>query len=400
MKRNWKIIAASAAVVAIALGSMAFLSLQGRETTDNAQVDGNLVPVASKVYGNVARVAVDDNQAVKAGDVLVEIDARDYEVKVQQARAALALAESQSAAAAVSVPLTAETTSSNTAGAQAQLQSAEAELLRAQVNLEQSAGSELAYAKANVAAMKANNEKAQADLERMGPLAEKQEISRQQYDAYVAAARVAESQLQAAKEKLDSAGKDAENKRAAILAARARVEQSKAAVSQAKAGQKQVSVRTAEAQSALASIEQAKANLAYAELQLSYTKIKAPVAGVVTRKSVEQGQILQPGQGLLMLIPLQGTWVTANFKETQLRDVRPGQRAEIEVDMLGRKVTGRVDSVAGATGARMSLLPPENATGNFVKVVQRVPVKIVLDKLPEGMVLRPGLNVEATIVTR
>lgn len=400
MNRKWKVIAASAGVVAVALGSMAFLSLQGRETTDNAQVDGDLVPVASKVYGNVSRVLVNDNQAVKAGDVLVEIDARDYEVKVQQARAALALAESQSAAAAVNVPLTAETTSSNTAGAQAQLQTAEAELLKAKVSLEQTAGADLSYAKANVAAMKANNDKAQADLLRMKPLVEKVEISHQQYDAFVAAARVAESQWQAAREKLDSAGKETENKRASILAAEARVEQARAAVQQARAGQRQVSVRTAEAQSAVAAIEQAKANLAYAELQLSYAQIKAPVAGVVTRKSVEQGQILQPGQGLLMLIPLEGTWVTANFKETQLRDVRPGQKAEIEVDMLGRKVTGRVDSIAGATGARMSLLPPENATGNFVKVVQRLPVKIVLDKLPEGMVLRPGLNVEATIVTR
>jgi membrane fusion protein (multidrug efflux system) len=146
-------------------------------------------------------------------------------------------------------------------------------------------------------------------------------------------------------------------------------------------------------------VEQERANLANAELQLSYTTVASPVDGVVTRKSVEVGQVIAPGQGLMTVIPLHGTWVTANFKETQLANVHTGQRAEIHVDMYGRSVEGRVDSIAGATGARMSLLPPENATGNFVKVVQRIPVKIVVAK-DEGLILRPGMNVDVKIFTK
>ncbi len=178
------------------------------------------------------------------------------------------------------------------------------------------------------------------------------------------------------------------------------MEQARAALAQSRASQRQVTVSAAQAASADAAIQQARANLEAAELQLSYTTITAPIDGQVTRKTVEVGQIVQPGQGLMTIIPLHDVWVTANFKETQLADVRPGQKAEVKVDMYGRKVVGRVDSIAGATGARLSLLPPENATGNFVKVVQRIPVKIVFDALPSGVVLRPGMNVEATIFTQ
>jgi membrane fusion protein (multidrug efflux system) len=179
------------------------------------------------------------------------------------------------------------------------------------------------------------------------------------------------------------------------------VEQARASLAQAQASRRQVGIRAAEASSALAGVQQAKANLAAAELQLGYTTVVAPSDGVVTKKSVEAGQIVQPGQGLLVLVPLHDIWVTANFKETQLAKIRPGQKAEVKVDMYGRKFTGHVDSIAGATGARLSLLPPENATGNYVKVVQRIPVKIVLDLVPsEKAVLRPGMNVEATIITK
>jgi membrane fusion protein (multidrug efflux system) len=313
----------------------------------------------------------------------------------------LELAESQAHAAGIGVPLAQETTDSGTAAAVAQLQGAEAEYERAKMVYEKDARAELAYARANVDARQAASERAQADLERMKPLLAKAEISQQQFDAYRAGARVAESELKAAQEKGKAAEKAGEISRAAMESAGARVAQARASLAQAQASRRQVGIRTADATSALAAVQQARANLAAAELQLGYTTLVAPSDGVVTKKSVEVGQIVQPGQGLLVLVPLHDIWVTANFKETQLARIRPGQKAEIQVDMYGKTFTGHVDSIAGATGARLSLLPPENATGNYVKVVQRIPVKIVLDPVPDGKaVLRPGMNVEATIITK
>ena len=371
-----------------------------RVSTDDAQVDGHVAPISARISGSVLQVLVDYNQRVKAGDILVRIDPRDYQARVDQAKAALALAESQSHAARVGVPLTTETTQSGTQGAEAALAQAEAEYNRSRLMAEQAATSEVAAARATLEAAQASNERAQADLARMKPLAAKEEISRQQYDSYVAAARVAEAQLRNAQEKLSSARQAASNAEASVAAAQARVAAARANLAGSRAGQRQVQVSTAQATSAEASVQQARANLAAAELQLSYTTIVAPVDGVVTRKTVEVGQIVQPGQGLMTVIPLHDVWVTANFKETQLADVHPGQRAEIRVDMYGRTVDGRVESISGATGARLSLLPPENATGNFVKVVQRIPVRIVFDSLPQGVVLRPGMNVDATIFTK
>ncbi len=388
------------AVVLVALAAGLWWYFRGQVSTDDAQVDGHIAPIASKIYGNVVDVLVDNNWSVKQGQVLVRIDPRDYQVKVDQAKAALAVSESQARGARVGVPLTRETTTSGTSGAEAQLAAMEADYQRARLAAEQAATSDLSFARANLAAAEANNARAQADLERMRPLAAKAEISQQQLDSYLAAARVAEAQLKAAHDKVSGAEQDASNKHAAELAARARVEQARAALAQSRASQRQVTVSAAQAASADAAIQQARANLEAAELQLSYTTITAPIDGQVTRKTVEVGQIVQPGQGLMTIIPLHDVWVTANFKETQLADVRPGQKAEVKVDMYGRKAVGRVDSIAGATGARLSLLPPENATGNFVKVVQRIPVKIVFDALPSGVVLRPGMNVEATIFTQ
>ncbi|MBI4167061.1 MAG: HlyD family secretion protein [Acidobacteria bacterium] len=369
------------AVVAIATASL-LLYYHNRVSTDDAQVDGHITPVASKVYGNVAEVLVNDNQQVKVGQVLVRIDPRDYQAKVAQARAALALAESQARAASVGVPWTQETMASGTSGAKAQLGVAQAEYEQKKAAYEQASTAELAYARANVAARDANYDRAQADLARMKPLLAKAEISQQTFDAYAAAARVADSELTAARERLTATGQAAESAKAEMLARKAKIDQARAQVEQARANHKQVSIREADAMSAEAAVAQAKANLQAAELQLSYATISAPIDGVVTKKSVEPGQVLQPGQGLMVLIPLHDVWVTANFKETQLKEVRPGQKADIKVDMYGETFPGHVDSVAGATGARLSLLPPENATGNFVKVVQRIPVKIVLDPIP------------------
>jgi len=389
-----------AAVLALATVIL-LIYYHNRVSTDDAQVDGHIVPVACKIYGTVSEVLIDDNQAVKAGQVLVRIDPRDYQARLDQAKAALALAEAQARAAGVGVPLTQETTQSVTSGADAQLAGAQANYARARFSYEKDSTAELAYARANVAAQKANYDRAQADLARMKPLMEKDEISKQQYDAYLAAALVAENELKAANEKLSSAEKGAEITRQSMLAAKAQVDQARAAVQQAVANHKQVSIREADRASAEAAVAKAQADLEAAQLQLDYATIVAPTDGVVTRKSVETGQIVQPGQGLFTLIPLHDIWVTANFKETQLSKVRPGQKAEIDVDMYGRTFTGHVDSVAGATGARLSLLPPENATGNYVKVVQRIPVKILLDPVPpEKAILRPGMNVDATIITK
>jgi len=278
---------------------------------------------------------------------------------------------------------------------------ARADYEKAQVDYQRASSSDIAWARANVDTAQANNDKAQADLNRMRPLADKQEISKLQFDSYVAAARMADSELKAAKDKVTAATRDAETRKAAMQSAQARVAQAQAGVRQAQAGQREVAVKSADAASASANVQAARANLAAAELTLSYATIVAPLDGVVTKKSVELGQTVQPGQGLMTIIPLNDIWITANFKETQLRDVHAGQKAEVKVDLTGKKYPGHVDSIAGATGTRLSLLPPENATGNYVKVVQRIPVKIVLDPISGGTaILRPGMNVEATILTK
>jgi membrane fusion protein, multidrug efflux system len=392
----------------LGLGALAVVALvagyfwahgRNRESTDDAQVDGHVAPISSKISGSVLEVLVEHNQHVKAGQLLVRLDPRDYQARVDQARAAIAVAEAQANAAQVGVPMTRATTASGASGAAAQVAAARAEQERARVAARQAETSGIAVAQANVAQAEANSRKAEADLERMGPLAAREEISRQQLDAYQAAAQVAVAQLHAAQEQLDAARQAAAKARADEQSALARVEAARAGLQESRANQQQVNVTAAQAKSAFAAVEQARANLEAAELQLSYCTITAPVEGVVTQKSVEPGQILSPGQGLMAIIPLHNVWVTANFKETQLAEVRPGQRAEIKVDMYGRKILGRVDSIAGATGSRTTLLPAENATGNFVKVVQRIPVRIVFDKLPQDVVLRPGMNVDATILT-
>lgn len=373
------------AIVILAFAGLTWY-YHGRESTDDAQVDGDITPVASKIYGMVAQVLVDDNQQVKAGQVLVRIDPRDAQAAVDQARAKLALAESQARAAGVSVPWTQETTASGQS-------SADANLARAQAADDRARTADIAYARANVEKSRAHADLGRANLERMKPLAEKAEISKQQFDAVQAEARVAESTLQADLEKLAQAERNVEITRATLDAA-------KAGVGAARANIRQVSVRQADAQAALASVQQAKAALEAADLQLNYMTIVAPVDGVVTHKQVQPGQIVQAGQGLLVIVPLHKVWVTANFKETQLAKMHPGQKAYVKVDTYGETFTGRVDSIAGATGSRLSLFPPENATGNYVKVVQRIPVKIVLDQIPQDQaVLRPGMNVGVTVTT-
>jgi membrane fusion protein (multidrug efflux system) len=390
----------AAALVLVGVAG-AWYYYSGRVSTDDAQVDGHITPIASQVYGNVLEVLVKDNEHVKAGQVLLRIDPRDYQARVAQAEAALSLAEAQAQAAKVGVPVTQGTTDSAIAAAKAEITAAQAEYERTRLAYETALTAGLSYARAQVSKRQAQNDLAQANLNRMKPLVAKAEISQLQYDSYVSAAESAESDLKAAQEKLAEAQRQVGIDHAAMLAAEAQVGVAKAHLNEAHANTGQVPMRTADSHSADANVEAAKANLEAAKLQLSYTTITAPTEGVVTDKTVEPGQIIQPGQALFAIIPLSTVWVRANFKETQLASVRPGQRAEIHVDMYGESFPGYVDSISGATGSRMSLLPPENATGNFVKVVQRIPVKILLDPISPGKaILRPGMNVEATIVTR
>lgn len=377
-----------------------FLYFHNRESTDDAQVDGHITPVASKIYGRVARVLVDDNQSVKAGQVLVQIDEADYQAAVDQAKAALALAESEARSAGVDVPRTSETVASGTSNAAAQLAGALADLARAQAAYDMAQTADLAVAQANVERSRANAQLAKADLARFTPLVEKDEISKQQFDAAKANADATASALVADEQRLAQAKQNIEISRAQLEAAKSRVEQARAGVSSAHADEKRVAMRSADAQAKLASVDRARAALEAAQLNLSYCQVVAPVDGVATHKTVENGQIVQPGQGLLVVVPLQDVWVTANFKETQLRNMKPGQKAYVKVDTYGKTFPGHVDSIAGATGAVLSLLPPENATGNYVKVVQRIPVKIVLDPIPPSVaILRPGMNVDVTVIT-
>lgn len=390
-----------AGAIVVVLASVAlYLYFHNRESTDDAQVDGHITPVASKIYGRVSKVLVNDNEAVKAGQILAQIDPGDYQAAVDQAKAALALAESEARSAGVDVPRTTENVASTTSSAEAQLAGAQADLMRAQASYDQAQTADLAVAQANIERSRANAELAKADLERYTPLMQKGEISKQQYDAAKANADATASALVADQQRLAQAQRNIEITRAQLEAAKARVEQAKAGVSSAHADEKRIAMRSADAQAKIAGVQRARAALEAAELNLSYCNIVAPVDGVATHKTVEAGQIVQQGQGLLVVVPLQDVWVTANFKETQLRYMKPGQKAYVKVDTYGKTFTGHVDSIAGATGAVLSLLPPENATGNYVKVVQRIPVKIVLDPIPASVaILRPGMNVDATVIT-
>jgi membrane fusion protein, multidrug efflux system len=378
-----------------------FFYYHNRESTDDAQVDGHITPISSKVYGRVLQVLVQDNEPVKAGQVLVKLDPRDLQAAVDQAKGQLALAESEAQSAGVDVPRTQLNVLSGTSNADAQLAGSQADLMRAQATFEQARTSDLAWAQANIEKSKANAQFAQADLERYTPLLQKGEISKQQFEAAKANADATASSLKADQEKLAQAERSVEIAKAQLDAAKARVLQAQAGIVLAKADTKQVVMRQADAQGKIAKVRQARAALEAAQLNLEYTTVIAPVDGVATHKQVEVGQIVQQGQGLLVVVPLHDVWVTANFKETQLRSMKPGQKAEVTVDTYGKTFSGHIDSIAGATGAVLSLLPPENATGNYVKVVQRVPVKIVLDPIPQDKaILRPGMNVVATAITK
>jgi membrane fusion protein, multidrug efflux system len=390
-----------AIVVVLILLGVAWYVYSGRVSTDDAQVDCHITAMAPQVPGYVVQLFINDNTEVKEGDILVQIDPRPYEAEVDQAKANLDVAKAQANSAKLQIGLTRETTTNSTSGAAAQKESDAADYVSSQTQLEQSATANLQVAESDVAAKRATNDRAQSDLDRYTPLLATGDVSKYQFDAVDASARVAKSELDAAEQQLTAAQQAVEIAKANARSAQARVLRSQSQLLETKAREQQVPITEADYKSALATVERAKAALQQAELNLGYTRIIAPISGQVTQKVVDLGQYVSEGELLFTIVPLNQVYVTANFKETQVADVAPGQRARLHVDTYREDFEGVVDSIAGAAGSRQALLPPQNATGNFIKVVQRIPVKILVkpSKNP-NLVLRPGMNVEATIYTR
>ena len=384
-KKRRNLIIAGAALLVLVVGLFLWRYLSSYESTDDAQVDVHLYPVSARISGYVVKVNVGDNQYVEKGTVLVEIDPKDYEVALAQARANLANAEATAQSLNITVPITSISTESQLKFATSDVETATAGLTAAE--------KQLVAAKAQVAEAEANDVKVQDDQRRYKALVAKDEVSQQTYDTALAAARSSTAAVEAAHANEAAAQQ-------AVRQAQSRLQGSQANQRSAETGPQQVSSTRARAKAAIAEVEQKRAALQQAELNLQYTKIIAPVSGEVN-KTVVEGWNVQPGQQLLTVVPLEEVWVTANFKETQLRHMRVGQRARIHVDSSGRTYKGHVDSIAGATGPLFSLLPPENATGNYVKIVQRIPVKIVLEPGENReRLLRPGMNVVPRVYLR
>ena len=401
------------AVAGLGWGGYAWWQSLRRVSTDDAYVEGSIVVISAKVSGHVAEVLMDDNRAVKAGDLLLRIDPRDYVARRDQAKAAVAVALASHQAARSETELTRETTGALAEEARATLESARV--------AEQGALSAVAEARATVeakraamAAMTAEVAGAEStlrrnarEMERMRTLLQGGFIAQRDYDQAEMALSTSAAALEATQRRLSQAEKEIQQAEAAVASrvlavsqARQRVNETRAALGRVESQRRQVTVKEAEIERTAASLTQARADLAFAELQLAHTEVRAPADGVISKKSVEPGQVVQMGQPLLAIVPLHDVWVLANFKETQLARVRPGMPATVEVDSFPGKVfRGTVDSLAAGTGARFSLLPPENATGNWVKVVQRIPVKIRLDANDVGNphMLRAGMSAYVVI---
>lgn len=415
-------------LIAIVLGVRYWLHSRSHESTDDAFIDGHIIQVSPKASGYIAKIYVTDNQQVNAGDLIVELDARDYEVRLRQAQAALDAGLAKQNEAKTNVTLTRATSS-------AAVQQARATVRRSQSDVESqraaaasaasganrasaavtTAEANLAQARSQVVAAQAESTRANADVSRYRELFSKDEVSKQQLDQAVAAAKTAGAELESVRQRVaaaqaqvdearaaqDAAAQTAQRARTQIGGAQAGVSESLGRLAQANTAPQEIAVSEAQAATANATTEQLRAQVAQAELELSYTKIYAPEAGRVTRKSVEEGALVQIGQPLLAIVPGE-VWVTANFKESQIGRMAPGQSVEITVDAYPDKVfKGHVDSIQAGTGARFSLIPPENATGNYVKVVQRVPVKIVFDEPPDPKrMLAPGMSVVPEVAIR
>ncbi|MGE5608870.1 MAG: HlyD family secretion protein, partial [Bacillota bacterium] len=408
-------------LVGAALGTGYYLNARLYETTDDAFIEGHLIPISAKVAGHVAKVHVTDNQAVRQGELLVELDARDFESRVAQAKAALAAAVARQKAAQTSTEVIRTTSGAAVEQADAGVKLAESALNTAQIAMEAAqsrqaeADAQLAAAeatavqtKADVMSAEAEANRAESDLKRFKELIATKSVSQQQLDNAIATAQSATAKLESNRGKAAAAEAQVAYAKAAIKTAalavkqaeyqlaeaKAKVGEAKAKLASAQSAPQQVAVSQSQAETAAADVTQAEATLRQAELNLSYTKIQAPESGRIARKIVEDGAYFQVGQPMCALVPSQ-VWVIANFKETQLTHMRPGQTVTIHVDAYpDLDFAGKVDSIQSGTGARFSLLPPENATGNYVKVVQRVPVKIVFDAAPDAArLLAPGMSV-------
>ena len=414
-----------ALIVGAVVGIRYWLYARSHESTDDAFIEGHVVQVSPKVSGHIVKLYVTDNQEVKEGDLIAEIDPRDYQARLEQARAALDAALARQREAQASVALVRASTRANIQQASAIVQRArtDVEMMKAAAAAEQrrvaqaraavaTAEANLAQARAQVAAAEAEATRANADVARYQALRAKDEISQQRLDQTIAAARTANAQLEAARGRVAAAEAQLNEARAAAAAAeenarraqmqigsaQAQVGEALGRLAQAETAPQQIAVTQAQAETATASIEQLRAAVEQAELELSYTKIYAPASGRITRRAVEEGTLVQAGQPLMAIVS-GDVWVVANFKETQVGRMRPGQPVEIRVDAYPDKVfKGHIDSIQAGTGARFSLIPPENATGNYVKVVQRVPVKIVFDEPPDPQhMLAPGMSVEPEV---
>ncbi len=375
-----------AAVIVVLIGGLILWHyFSGFESTDDAQVDVHLYPVSARISGYVQAVHVGDNEFVQEGAPLVEIDPKDYQVAVSKAQADLETAQAAARALNIDVPISSVDTASQLKFTSSDIENAKAAIAAGE--------KQVAAAQARIQEAEAQNVKAQDDVQRYHLLLVKDEVPKQTYDYAVAAAQTDTAAVSAAKADEATAEQN-------VAEARSRLVETIARNESAQAGPQRVASTRARALSAAADVGQKSAELAQAELNLGYTKILAPVSGEVT-KSVVVGLNVEPGEQMLTVVPLDQVWITANFKETQLKHMRVGQKAEIVLDSNDRTYHGHVDSIAGGTGPIFSLLPPENATGNYVKIVQRVPVKIVLEPGENrDHQLRPGMNVEAKVYLR
>lgn len=388
-----KIIALVVVLLLAAGGFYYWTQLQKVESTDDAQIDGHIVAISPRVSGHVLATYVEDEQIVKKGDVLVKLDPKDYEVAVAKARADLETSLAALNTSRTDVPLTSMTTSSTLMGAQSARRDAAAAVSFAERQLAV-AQARLASAQANVKVAEANSLRASQDVGRYKSLVAKDEISRQQYDQAETTLAASQATIEAQKAGVIEAQQSIQAAEVAVEQAKAKLAQADANVEAAMTGPEQISMTKSRVQEAEAKVAQERAALEQAELELSYTTITAPEDGVIDKASVNVGQNVQAGQQMMSLVPLTNLWVTANFKETQLRNLKYGQKVTIKVDANGREYKGHVENVAGASGARLSLLPPENATGNYVKVVQRIPVRIAIDPgQNDDHSLRPGMSV-------
>jgi membrane fusion protein, multidrug efflux system len=393
-----RILVAVLVVVILAVsGFFLWRYLNTYESTDDAQVDGHIDAISARISGHVIDVQAEDEKYVKAGDVLVQIDPKDYQVALAKAEADLADAEAALETSQINIPITSTTTASQlksaTSGrgdATAFLQGAERQLNGAQARL--------VSANAGVREAEANLAKANDDVRRYKPLVDKDEISRQQYDTAVDAAAAALATRDSRNAAVSEAEQNVVVARSVVDQAQQRIKEADASIESAGTAPQQVAASQTRAKSALAQVAQRKALVEQAKLNLSYCTILAPATGIVGKKTVEIGENVSPGQQLMAVVPLEDVWIIANFKETQLSRMKPGQRVEFTVDAYGKAYKGKVQQIGGASGSRFSLLPPENATGNYVKVVQRVPVRIDLDPgQNDDHRLRPGLSVDPKV---